>query len=196
MIPLRITRAENIDSVLTGLSFGTVDNPDRVNAAHWDILPKDYTLFGIKYMNRFHGNYLRRGLDMITGGTPALGREYHAEFTVDDEVVFVETSGFNKVHLENIIGRGENSSPGNVAMELTFDGDACTISGYKDDPYNVSGTGQFVEGGDTWGGKPRDVIYLDYTYTDGDNSETHAVKDTLVIRDRTAVFEEFEIELK
>ncbi|MDO6517266.1 DUF5627 domain-containing protein [Zobellia uliginosa] len=196
VIPLRITQADNIDSVLSGRSFDNVTNPDRANAAHWDILPKDYTLFGIKYMNRFHGNYLRRGRDMITTGTPILGREYNAEFTVDDEIVFVETSGFNKVHLENIIGRGENSSPGNVALELSFDDDTCSISSYKDDPYNVSGTGKFVEGGDTWGGKPRDVIYLDYTYTDVDNSETHAVKDTLVIRDRTAVFEEFEIELK
>ena len=196
VIPLRLTQAENIDSIHSGVSFEGITDLDRVNAGHWDILPKDYTLFGIKYMNRFHGNYLRRGTDMITTGTPTLGREYNAEFTVDDEITFVATSGFNKVHLENIIGRGENSSPGNVAMELTFTEDNCTISSYKDDPYNVSGTGTFVEGGDTWGGKPRDVIYLDYTYTDADNSETHAVKDTLVIRDRTAVFEEFEIELK
>ncbi|PKA98800.1 uncharacterized protein DUF1735 [Flavobacteriaceae bacterium MAR_2009_75] len=196
VIPLRITQADNIDSIHSGRSFEGIPDLDRVNAAHWDILPKDYTLFGIKYMNRFHGNYLRRGTDMITSGTPTLGREYNAEFTVDDEIAFVETSGFNKVHLQNIIGRGENSSPGNVDMELSFTDDTCTISSYKDDPYDISGTGQFVEGGDSWGGKPRDVIYLDYTYTDADNSETHAVKDTLVIRDRTAVFEEFEIELK
>ncbi|WP_209402361.1 DUF5627 domain-containing protein [Pseudozobellia sp. WGM2] len=195
VIPLRITQADNIDSIHSGRSFEGIPDLDRANAAHWDILPKDYTLFGIKYMNRFHGNYLRRGTDMITSGTPILGREYNAEFTIDDEIAFVETSGFNKVHLQNIIGRGENSSPGNVDMELSFTDDTCTISSYKDDPYDISGTGQFVEGGDTWGGKPRDVIYLDYTYTDADNSETHAVKDTLVIRDRTAVFEEFEIEL-
>ncbi|CAM4363822.1 DUF5627 domain-containing protein [Zobellia roscoffensis] len=196
IIPLRITQADNIDSVHSGRSFEGIPDLDRVNAAHWDILPKDYTLFGIKYMNRFHGNYLRRGTDMITTGSPILGREYNAEFTVDDEIAFVETSGFNKVHVQNIIGRGENSSPGNVDMELTFTDDTCIISSFKDDPYGISGTGQFVEGGDTWGDKPRDVIYLDYTYTDADNSETHAVKDTLVIRDRTAVFEEFEIELK
>ena len=196
VIPLRITQADNIDSIHSGRSFEGITDLDRVNAAHWDVLPKDYTLFGIKYMNRFHGNYLRRGTDMITSGTPILGREYNAEFTVDDEIAFVQTSGFNKVHLQNIIGRGENSSPGNVDMELSFTDDTCTISSYKDDPYGISGTGRFVEGGDTWGDKPRDVIYLDYTYTDADNSETHAVKDTLVIRDRTAVFEEFEIELK
>lgn len=102
------------------------------------------------------------------------------------------------MYLQNIIGRGgENSSPGNVTMELTFNDNSCTVSSYKDDPYTISGTGEFVEGGDEWGGgKPRDVIYLDYTYTDADNSETHSVKDTLVIRDRTAVFEEFEVELK
>lgn len=196
VIPLRITQVENIDSVLVGRSFETVTDPDPVNEAHWDVLPKDYTLFGIKFLNRFHGNYLRRGTDMIMSDPPILGREYNAQYTVDDEVVLVATSGFNKVYLQNIIGRGENSSPGNVTMELTFNDNSCTVSSYKDDPYTISGTGEFVEGGDEWGGKPRDVIYLDYTYTDADNSETHSVKDTLVIRDRTAVFEEFEIELK
>lgn len=53
----------------------------------------------------------------------------------------------------------------------------------------------FMEEADEWGGKARDVLYLDYSYTDAANNEVHAVKDTLVIRDRAVVFEEFSIEL-
>jgi len=197
VVPLRMTQAENIDSLYTGLSYDGISNPDPVNPAHWDAAPKNYTLFGIKFMNKFHGNYLRRGLDMITSGTPFIGREYNEQYTVDDEVILVETSGSNKVTLENVIGRGDNSSPGNVVMELTFSEDnSCSIASFKDDPYAITGSGKYVEDGDTWGGKPRDVIYLEYTFTDADNAETHAVKDTLVIRDRTAIFEEFEVKLK
>ncbi|MBO0592970.1 DUF1735 domain-containing protein [Cellulophaga sp. E16_2] len=195
VIPLLMTKVENLDTLSVGRSI--VANPDRVNSADWDVLPKDYTLFGIKYMNRFHGNYLRRGEDMITAPTDFIGREYRADYVERDELSLLETAGKDKVKYQNLIGRGENSSPGNVIMELSFNEDnTCTISSYKDDPYGVTGTGQFVKDGDSFGGKSKDVIYLNYTYADAVNGETHVVKDTLVIRDRTAIFEEFTVELK
>jgi len=82
-------------------------------------------------------------------------------------------------------------------MELTFNNDKnCSISSAEGDPYKVSGSGQFAEEADEWGGKPRDVIYLEYTYTDAANNETHTVSDQLVIRDRAVVFEELDVELK
>jgi hypothetical protein len=197
VIPVIITQVENIDSLFTGISYSDYANPDRLNPDHWDEMAKDYTLFGIKYMNRFHGNYLRRGKDTITGPVPMVGRNYNAEYVVEDEVVFVETCGFNKVKLQNIIGRGDNSSPGDITMELSFsDDNNCIVSCFEGDLNEISGTGKYVEDGDTWGGKSRDVIYLDYTYTDVVNAEIHAVKDTLVIRDRNAVFEEFVVVLK
>ncbi|MDO6759983.1 DUF5627 domain-containing protein [Tamlana sp. 2_MG-2023] len=200
VIPLRITKADNIDSILVGRNV--IDNPDRVNPADWDVLPKDYTLFGIKYMNKFHGHYLRRGEDMITNPMTAVGRTYSSEYVVDDEVVLVETTGFNKVKVQNLVGRDDLPNPGEipqgiVTMELTFTDDGtCTISSFGSDPYGVTGSGEYVEEGDAWGGKSRDVIYLDYTYLDPDFSETHTVKDTLVIRDRAAVLEQFEVELR
>ena len=195
VIPLVMTKADNLDTLSVGRSV--VSNPDRVNPLDWDVLPKDYTLFGIKFMNRFHGNYLRRGNDMITDPTSTVGRVYNAGFVERDELTLLETAGMDKVKYQNLIGRGENSSPGNVVMELSFNEDnTCTISSYKNDPYGVTGTGQFVEDGDSFGGNKKDVIYLNYTYKDAVNAETHTVKDTLVIRDRTAIFEEFTVELK
>jgi hypothetical protein len=53
------------------------------------------------------------------------------------------------------------------------------------------GTGMLKENGDMWGGKTRDVIYLDYAYTDVPRNERHEVKDTMVIRDRGVGFELF-----
>ncbi len=196
VIPLLITEIENLDTLLTGTPF--VDNPSRVNADDWDVQPKDYTLFGIKFMNKYQGIYLRRGVDEMTNAAgEKVSSVYRNQYVEKDELVTVTTTGRNNVELSNIVRRGGESSPGNVNIELAFNEDGtCAISSFGDDAYNVSGSGKFVENGDMWGGEKHDVIYLDYNYTDAANSETHAVKDTLVIRDRNVVFEEFAIELE
>jgi hypothetical protein len=112
-----------------------------------------------------------------------------------DELVMVTTSGKNNVELSNIIRRGSASSPGSVNIELLFDAsDNCTIRSFGDDAYSVSGTGKFVENGGMWGGKEHDALFLEYSYTDAVNNETHVVNDTLVVRDRNVVFELFALE--
>ena len=195
VIPLRITNYEELDSLLSGVPI--VDNPIKIKADDWNPAPKDYTLFGIKFMNKYQGKYLRRGEDVMTNDLGEVtNTTYKAEFVEQDEVVDLLTSGRFKIKYTNRVRRGELSSPGDVNIELAFNiDDTCTISGYGDDPYNVSGSGRLVENGDAWGGEQRDVIYLDYQYTDAINNETHAVKDTLVIRNRDVRFEQFTIEL-
>ena len=198
VIPLKITDFEQLDSLLTGVPSEDVVNPIKIKSDDWDTQPKDYTLFGIKFMNKYQGIYLRRGEDKMTNASgETVSTVYQAEYVVQDELVPLNTSGRYKVELSNIIRRGGLSSPGSVNIELTFNenGD-CTISSFGDDIYNVSGSGKFETDGDEWGGEKRDVIYLDYSYTDAANDETHVVKDTLVIRDRNVKFEEFNIELK
>lgn len=196
VIPLKITDYEDLDSLLTGVSV--VDSPVKILDEHWNPAPKDYTLFGIKFMNKYEGIYLRRGEDEMTNSSAVTeSNEYRAEFVEKDELTTLTTSGKSNVIYSNRVRRGELVSPGDVNMELMFDDNGdCTISSLTDDPYNVSGSGQFVENGDEWGGKKRDVIYLDYQYTDAINNETHVVKDTLVIRNRNVKFEQFTIELK
>ncbi|WP_066630710.1 DUF5627 domain-containing protein [Labilibacter marinus] len=194
VVPLLITEIENLDTLLQGLPL--VENPLRVKADDWEIEPKDYTLYGIKFINKFHGKYLRRGADEATDATgEKVTTVYHAEYVERDEIVKLTTTGNDKVELSNIVRR-DGGSPGNVNMELSFNAEGnCIITSFDEDAYNVSGSGKYVEDGDEWGGEKRDVIYLDYTYTDAVNNETHAVKDTLVIRNRDVVFEEFDIVL-
>lgn len=194
-IPLLITDIENLDTLLVGIP--RVSNPSRANAEDWDVAPKDFTFYGIKFMNKYQAMYLRRGVDIMTNASnETVSSIYHAQYVERDELVMLTTTGENNVELSNLVRRGSESSPGDVNIELLFsDDDNCTIRSYKDDPYNVIGSGKFVQDGDMWGGEERDVIYLDYTYTDVDNNETHQVKDTLVVRDRNVVFEEFSIEL-
>lgn len=191
VIPLLITKIEELDTLLVGIPI--VSNPMRVNPDDWEIQPKDYTLYGIKFMNKYQGIYLRRGVDEMTNSAGEKTKSvYHAEYVVKDELVDLTTTGKNNVELTNIVRRGSLSSPGNVNIELSFDDEGkCTISSFDGDLYNVSGSGEFVEDGDEWGDEARDVIYLNYNYTDAVNNETHAVKDTLVIRDRNVIFEEF-----
>jgi len=120
---------------------------------------------------------------------------YHAKYVEKDELVKLTTSGKDNVELSNRVRRGDNVSPGDINFELVFGNDGnCTIRSFSNDAYNVTGTGKFVENGDTWGDKKRDVIYLDYSYTDAANNEKHMVKDTLVVRNRDVVFEEFSLE--
>jgi len=193
-VPLVITQVENVDTVLRGVAV--VENPSRVRPEDWSILPKDYTLYGIKYINKYHGYYLRRGIDVLTNESgKTISSIYRNKYVERDELVMVTTTGKNSVELSNLVRRGKLSSPGNVNMELSFD-DAgnCSIKSFGTDPYNVTGTGKFVENGGSWGGKEHDAIFLNYRYTDAANNEDHNVTDTLVIRDRNVVYEEFSLE--
>jgi len=196
VIPLRITKFENLDLLLTGVT--NVANPIKIKDADWSVLPKDYTLFGVKFMNKYDAKYLRRGVDVMTNqANQATTTEYKAEYVERDEVIDLKTSGRFKVKYINRVRRGALASPGDVTMELAFDKeDKCTISSFGTDPYKVTGTGRLVENGDEWGGQKRDVIYLEYTYIDPVNKESHTVKDTLVVRNRDVKFEQFTIELK
>jgi len=197
VIPLKLTEVDGLDSILSGVAADNVLTPRLYYADDWVTQPKDYCLFGIKYINKYHGYYLQRGVDVATSDTEVIESVYHAEFVEQDEVTRVVTAGYNKVLVTNRIRRGTAKSPGDVVLLLTFDdNNNCSVESAQGDAYNVTGSGRMLENGDTWGGKEQDVIYLDYTYDDVVNSESHSVKDTLVIRDRDVKFEAFEVLLK
>lgn len=224
VIPLKITRVEKLDSILSGVP--TVQNPIKIKADDWNPAPKDYTLFGIKFINKYHGKYLRRGADRIvgtsevftvsTGITETVNIDttsvYRADFIVQDEVVDVFTSGRNSTTVTNRVRRGKIPSEDNVTLNLDFDSsENITITNDQGGQFTVTGTGQFVDDGDKWGGERRNVIYLEYQYRDVQVVEesvfgqltkrttvdlTHTVKDTLVLRNRDIKFEEFIINLE
>lgn len=61
VIPLRMTDVVNADSILVGSA--RVENAPRTNENLWDVQPKDYVLYCLKYINNWHASYLRRGVD-------------------------------------------------------------------------------------------------------------------------------------
>ncbi|MEL7599248.1 MAG: DUF5627 domain-containing protein [Proteiniphilum sp.] len=181
VIPVVITGVVNADSILSGTPLAT--NPRRGVSADWDIQPKDYVLYAVKYINPYDANYLRRGVDVISGGQSGT-KPRHAPYIENDEVIDdIVTHSLNTIAW-NHQTKDMNNITRNSVMLLTFNeqGD-CTVSS-ETDGIAATGSGKFVPKGDkeSWGNKDRDVLYLDYTVNYGDIQV--ATKDTLVVRDR------------
>ena len=191
VIPLRITGATT-DSVLQG-STG-MDNADPRIASNWVKTPKDFTLFAVRFVNELHGRYLLRGKSVFNNnGTPET-ITYRKREVEQDEIVAINTSARRKVIYTNSVRKSEGS-PGNYQIELSYgdNGDISIVSTPNSD-FAVTGNGRFVENGDEWGGKKRDVIYMQYIITEGVGL-THTVNDTLVFRDKNVRFEEFKVDI-
>ncbi len=189
VIPIRIT-STSADSVLSGIPVGA--GADRRIAAQWSILPKDFTLFAIKFVNPYHGKYLHRGKSVITNETGDLVETivYHKQYVEQDELWSLQTSGRNKVYVTGTL-RATPSSPGNFKMDLTFNANGdCIISTSDGSAFPVTGTGKFIKNGDEWGNVPRNAIHLNYKVTEGTN--IHTISDTLVFRDKGIVFQEYQ----
>ena len=194
VIPLRIT-ASTTDSVLEGSRLSPT--PDLRIPGDWVIRPKNYTLFGIKFVNEYHGTYLLRGRSVVTNtadGTPIDTVTYRNKYVEKNPIVSVSTASKDAVLYENSI-QMPPTSPGKFQMNMTFDASGNAVL-TKTSEYAtlVSGTGKFSKNTEKWGGKDRHAIYLDYQLVE--STRTHLVKDTLVFRDKGIKFEEFTPSIK
>lgn len=186
VIPVRITNSTT-DSVLVGKP--TVDDPDYRVADDWEVAPKNFTLFGINFVNQYHGNYLLRGKSVQEGGPD--GTTVYRKLDVEsDRVIEVNSASRNTVTYTKEISRNTGSSPGDFTMLITFDDQGNgQITKDPSSGFDVTGTAKFVKDAESWGGKPRSAIYLDYVVNDGTYLNT--AKDTLVYRDKGVYFQEF-----
>jgi hypothetical protein len=191
VIPLKITSVTNADSILSGKS--DLPAPDRRRPADWVLTPKDYVLFAVKYINPYHGSFLRRGKDEVkgAGGNTALDTNvvYHAAFVEKDEVCSAVTRSLNQVSISlNAKTKGNINVP--FQMILSFDAQGkCTVTNPATATYTISGNGEFVTDGDMWGNEKRDVLRLKYQVDFG--TTVHNFSDTIVARDRGVKFETF-----
>lgn len=217
VIPLRMVTATHADRILAGVP--KVDEPNRLNAADWDVLPKDYVLYCVKFINPWHANYLRRGKDEITiDGVPStvVRHQPHVE---DDEVRKLVTASRNQLRypMDYKTKAGQNL---NMSVILNFDeSEKCTVTPIAPEyqvndsirVYNIvaTGNGAFVKKGEkkSWGNKDRDALYVTYNVsyeieTQYPNTEpavpptfetaSYITTDTLVVRDRGVKVEQFE----
>lgn len=150
---------------------------------------KNFVLYAIKYVNPWHGNYLRRGTDVVTGSVnQTIVR--HAQFVEKDEVNKLSTKSMSELEFPVVI-KDKDGKNVNVTLLMRFEGEnKCTITSASAN-YTASGSGTFVKKGEknSWGSKDRDALYLKYEITMAGMKV--ATTDTLVMRDRTVALETF-----
>jgi hypothetical protein len=182
VIPVVMTAAQ--DSILRGASYET--NPNRLVSSDWTVQPKDYVLYGVKYVNPWHGVYLRRGTDVKNlpdNTTQTVSR--HAQYVERDEVVNIATGKLTEALLP-ITTKDMDGNNVIYTLRMTFDDNgACTLASSSAD-FVVAGTGKFVSKGEknSLGGKDCNALYLDYTVDFVNLNMKYATKDTLVLRNR------------
>lgn len=196
VIPVRMTDVSGADRILTGTA--TEENPVYTNDAHWSVQPKNFMLYGVKFVNPWHGQYLRRGVDNATIDGVTSKSIRHSEYVENDEVVDLSTTAYKEDVLPVTVKDAQGGDH-TYNLLLTFsDDNTCTLSSATDGA-TVSGTGKFVSKGEkqSLGGKDRDAIYLDYTLDIPANNMKFESKDTLVLRTRNVYgAKAFEIERK
>lgn len=192
VFPLRIVSATNVDSVLRGKS--PLPNPNRHIIGDWEAAPKDFVLYAVKYVNEWHGIYLRRGRDIITGkpGNENLSGQVirRQRFVEQDELKTLQTQSLTTIDLPLAI-QANNGVNQNVNLRLTFNNQGnCTVSSATPG-VTATGSGQFVKRGEkrSWGNQDRDALYLQYEI----DLPTMRVStaDTLVMRNRGVGLETF-----
>lgn len=180
VVPLRITSVENLDRLLENKSF---------------------TLFAVKYVNPFHGSYLRYGEALVKEKDVWVDDSvYKAAYTEQNEVLSLLTTGRKTLTMHTSCKT--KLITGFYDLKLTFasenyaseEGVSCVITAPEGVAYKVSGTGKYGMNKEEFGGEQRDAIYLEYII-EKDNY-TYFAKDTLVFRDKGVNIETYHPNIK
>lgn len=193
VIPVVMTGVRGADSILVGKAPVGYDTPSRLESKKWSVVPKDYVLYAVKYISKYQANFLRRGKDVYTGEINETAVR-HNQYVEKDEVVLgqFKTLGINSVEWARPT-KDKAQKDVDCRLKLNFDAEGnCTVTS-NSDGVTATGTGKYVVRGDknSWGGKDRDVLYLDYTVNY--KGITCVTKDTLVVRDRGVAPEYFTV---
>ena len=217
VIPIRMTSVTGIDRILSGTP--NVDSPIRTNAQNWNVLPQDYVLYCVKYINPWDAKYIRRGVDNVTenGVTTEVVRKDFSLYNSDiehyskqdpsnpvnqyDEICGITTKNMTQA----IFPVSFKTSGASISCNLllTFNGNQCTITS-TDENVTASGTGEFITKGTElpqykdyqWGsmnGQPvqRDILRLAYKVNFTEKDIQVSTNDTLVVQTRESNKREF-----
>jgi hypothetical protein len=191
ILPLKIIDA-GPDTVLSGISGPGATSPDPRNPDDWNITPKDYTMFGIRYINEAHGYYIYRGQrrNQTTDEVTA----YSERFLTDNPLTLLSTISLTENIMSYAAGQATDES---FRMLLNFDhsGQTLAVSSLDSTTVDVNGTGSYYtkEQGESesYNGNKHRTIYLAYSYSDG--TDNYAVNDSLVFVDTDVRFEEYTV---
>ena len=185
------------DRILSGTPLIDGANPDRNDPSGWNVKPKDYVLYCVKYINEWDGYYLRRGIDKVTTGNNSVTKTRNSGYVEYDEVCKTYTKSLKTlifpITTEVLVEEGGVSNLIELTCDLLLSFDdkgECTITSATEE-FKASGSGKFVKKGEkkSWGNKDRDALYLDYKIDF--NYKQYETKDTLVARNRGISSETF-----
>ena len=174
VVPLRLSNPNNaVDRMLTGTPLGSVQNADPRIVSQWSVAPKDFTMFGVKYVNEYYGTYLYYGSSILKDkkGNVIEENQYKTRYVELNDLVDFFTTGRYQAVSRPLFFRA--NLPKSYRLVLDFDkNNKCVVSGteiytreidnpdfdstQKEDPitnpkkitvtttYVVSGTGDFV----------------------------------------------------
>ncbi len=194
VVPLVMNQVQNADSILSGKLLG--ERVSRTNKDGWDIQPKDFVLYAVKFINPWDANYLRRGTDVITTaeGTRTVERPVRVGDGKEDpgiekdEVISLTSAGLTQIIMPLQATDSEGSAiPYELLLTFTggLDGGDATCTITSNTPgVTASGTGTWKINGKpkAWGNKDRNLLSLDYSVDLG--SQQYQTVDELVFRDR------------
>ena len=185
VVPIRLKSSSDVDSILSGSSLNP--NADPRIVAQWVNAPKNFTMFAVKYINEFHGNYFHYGSNKVKDATGAEVETttYSTPYVENNTVAKLTTTARYQVTLPTTFR--STKITGNYTLVLTFSGNNITVSAPAGSPYTISGTGTFVAKKYVWGNKSRDGIEL--TYKVANSTYTYEATEVLVARDRAVVME-------
>jgi len=209
VIPLVMKSITGIDHILTGTPREGL-TPVRTNSSEWEVLPKDYVLYCVKYMNPWQARYIRRGVDRVTENevtTENIRKDFslinsdpnrYTENPVNanDEVCSLTTKNMKQVIFPVSFKRGNGNASVSCNLILTFEGNKCTIS-TDDEGVVATGSGEYIEKGTEqsaykdyqWGNMngelvQRDILRLSYDVNFNDGAIKVSTADTLVVQTR------------
>lgn len=170
VIPLLLVNST--DSILRGQAKDGVLDPDRRRADDWSIQPKDWTLYAVKYKNKYHGCWLSKGTDVIDDNGEVKTVDRNVQYWENATLRYLKTTALNQAvytHEFNmpIINKKGKNDEEHIVCELLLDFDDngnITITSNSPDIV-VSGKGTWKENGEpkAFGDRDRDLMNLEYS---------------------------------
>jgi len=206
ILPLRITGFPEGFSLLTGkVSAPSIVSPRWYLSTDWatGFLPKDFTLFAVKFINPLHGTFFYRGVQNKDG---VISR-FHAIDISANQTAKLETAGLKKATYNRM---GEKLGTAYKSL-LTFSDDVngvgdITVSTAPGTTYTITGTGKYYKSSTAFGKengwtvdpltgqiKGSLTVTLNFTVQGLAGATTHQFTDTVVCRGNDVKYEEFTI---
>ncbi|MDD2602105.1 MAG: DUF5627 domain-containing protein [Prevotella sp.] len=190
VIPLVMTSQTGADSILVGRTLVAGESPQRTNSIRWDIQPKDFVLYLVKYICKYDANYLHRGYANITAAGAQSKVVYTAATLEKTPIVSnISTRSLNSILYPVTYNINHQDVTCNLLVSFDAQGNATVSSATEGVTVSGSGSYQDKAAKKAWGDQDRDALYLDYNIDFGTSQVV--AKDTLIWQSRGVKVEEF-----